>query len=133
MCRVLRITLYFFEFTVELESLERAAGTEVMIAVHSLVAKDKGLVQFLAMYLVAPQNMHSLLFKHCFHFAGSNLLFLPRTDSAVVIGVELENFWKLLLLSFGANVRRVDLTGVEVLNTASADLPLLWESLQIHS
>ena len=75
MCRVLRFTLYFFKFTVEPKSLERSAGIEIVVAACPLAAKDKGLMQFLAMCLVASQNMHSLLFKYCFHFTESNLLF----------------------------------------------------------
>ena len=92
MCGVLRIALYFFEFAVEPESLKGAAGAEVMIADCSLAAKDKGLVQSLAMCLVALQNMHSLLSRCHFHSARSNLLSLPRTDSAVVADIELEDF-----------------------------------------
>ena len=44
MCEVLRIALYFFEFAVELESLERVAGVEVIVAAHPLAAEDEGFV-----------------------------------------------------------------------------------------
>ena len=54
MCRVLRIALYFFEFTVESKSLEGVTGAEIIVTDHSLAAEDKGLVQFLAMYPAAP-------------------------------------------------------------------------------
>ena len=50
---------------------------------------------------------------------------MPRTEGAVVTGIELEDFWKLLLLGLRANVKGVDLAGVEVLDVASVDLPLL--------
>ena len=117
----------------EPESLERVAGIKVMMADHPLAAEDEGFVQSLAMCLVALQNMHSLLFKHHFHSARSNLLSLPRTEGAVVVGIELENFWKLLLLGLGADVEGVNLAGVEMLDAASADLPLLQKSSQVHS
>ena len=133
MCKVLRITLYFFEFAVEPESLEEVAGVKIMVADCPLAAKDKGFVQSLAMCPVASQNMHSLLFKHRFYSAGSNLLSLPRTKGAVVTGIELEDFWKLLLLGLEADVKGVDLARVEVLDVASADLPLLQEFSQVCS
>ena len=72
MCGVLRIALYFFEFVMEPKSLEGVAGAEVMVADCPLAAKDEGFVQSLAMCPVAPQNMHSLLFKHRFYSARSN-------------------------------------------------------------
>ena len=81
----------------------------------------------------APQNMHSLLSKHRFHSAGSNLPSLPRTESAVVASVELEDFWELLLLGLGVDAEGVDLAGVEVLDAAGADLPLLRESSWVRS
>ena len=124
-CRVLRIAFYFFEFAVEPKFLERVTGAEIIVADHPLAAKDEDLVQSLAMCPAAPQNIHSLLFKHYFHSARSNLPSLPRTESAVVVGIELEDFQELLLLDLEANVNRVGLAEVEVLNVASADLPLL--------
>ena len=92
MCKVLRITLYFFEFAVEPESLEEVAGVKIMVADCPLAAKVKGFVQSLAIYPVTLQNMHSLLSKHRFYSVRSNLPSLPRTESAVVMGVELEDF-----------------------------------------
>ena len=92
MCRVLRIALYFFEFTVEPKSLEGVTGAEIIVTDHPLAAEDKGLMQFLAMYLAAPQNIHSLLSKHHFRSAESNLPSLPRTEDAIVASVELEDF-----------------------------------------
>ena len=74
---------------------------------------------------VAPQNMHSLLSKHCFHSTGSNLISLPRTDSMIVAGIELEDFWELLLLNLEANAGEVDLAGIEILDATSVNLPLL--------
>ena len=133
MCRVLRIALYFFKFAVELKFLEEVAGAEVIVAARPLAVEDDGFVQFLAICLAAPQNMHSLLSKRRFHSAGSNLPSLPRTEGAVVAGVELEDFWKLLLLGLGVNAEGVDLAGVEVLDAASADLLLLRESSWVHS
>ena len=125
MCGVLRIALYFFEFVVESESLEGVTGAEVVVAARPLAAEDEGLVQSLAMCPAASQNIHSLLSKHRFHSAESNLPSLPRTEGAVVAGIELEDFWKLLLLGLGADAGGVDLAGVEVLNAAGADLLLL--------
>ena len=92
MCRVLRITLYFFKFTVEPKSLERVADAEVIVADHPLAIKDKGFVQSLTMCLAALQNMHSLLFKHRFHSARSNLPSLPRTKGMIVADIELKDF-----------------------------------------
>ena len=92
MCRVLRIALYFFKFAVEPKSLEGVTGAEVIVTNYPLAVKDEGLVQFLAMYPAAPQNIHSLLSKHRFRSAGSNLLSLPRTEDAVVASIELEDF-----------------------------------------
>ena len=45
----------------------------------------------------------------------------------IVIGIELENFWELLLLGLEADMEEVDLARVEVL-AAGADLSLksLW-------
>ena len=82
---------------------------------------------------VAPQNMHSLLSKRHFCSAGSNLPSLPRTESAVVAGIELEDFWELLLLDLEADAEGVDLARVKVLDAAGADLPLLQESSQVCS
>ena len=92
MCKVLKIALYFFEFTMQPKSLESMTGIGIVMAAHPLAAKDEGLMQSLAMCPVAPQNMHSLLSKHCFHSTGSNLTSLPRTDSMIVAGIELEDF-----------------------------------------
>ena len=117
----------------EPESLEGVAGAEVVVAAHPLAAEDEGFVQFLAICLAAPQNMHSLLSKHRFHSAGSNLPSLPSTKGAVVVGVVLEDFWELLLLGLEANAEGVDLAGIEVLDAAGVDLPLLRESSWIHS
>ena len=133
MCRVLRIAVYFFKFAVEPKSLEGVAGVEIMVVAHSLAAEDKGFMQFLAIYPAAPQNMHSLLSKHRFHSAGSNLPSLPRTESAVVIGIELKDFWELLLLDLEADAGGVNLAGIEVLDVASADLFLLRKSSWVHS
>ena len=69
--------------------------------------------------------MHSLLSRYCFHSIRSNLLSLPRTNGTVVTGIELENFWELLLLDLRAHAGGVDLAGVKILNIASVDLPLL--------
>ena len=117
----------------EPESLEEVAGVEVMATDRPLAAEDEGFVQSLAICLAAPQNMHSLLSKRRFHSAGSNLPSLPRTEGAVVAGVELEDFWKLLLLGLGVDAGGVDLAGVEVLNMVSVDLSLLWKFLQVYS
>ena len=43
MCRVLRITLYFFEPAVKLKFLKKVADTEVMISAYPLIAENKGL------------------------------------------------------------------------------------------
>ena len=80
MCEVLRIALYFFKFAVEPESLEGVAGVKIIVTDRPLAAKDEGFVQSLAIYPVTLQNMHSLLFKHHFYSARSNLLSLPRTE-----------------------------------------------------
>ena len=125
MCEVLRIAFYFFKFTVESKFLERVVDVEITVADHPLVAKDKDLVQSLAICLAASQNMHSLLSRYCFHSIRSNLLSLPRTNGTVVTGIELENFWELLLLDLRAHAGGVDLAGVKILNIASVDLPLL--------
>ena len=53
------------------------------------------------------------------------MLSLPRTNGTVVTGIELENFWELLLLDLRAHAGGVDLAGVKILNIASVDLPLL--------
>ena len=74
------------------EFLEEVAGIKVIVADHSLIAKDEGFVQSLAMCSAASQNMHSLLSKCRFHSAESNLSSLPRTEGAVVIDVELKDF-----------------------------------------
>ena len=58
---------------------------------------------------------------------------LPRTESAVVAGIELEDFWELLLLDLEADAEGVDLARVKVLDAAGADLPLLQESSQVCS
>ena len=79
----------------EPESLEEVAGVEVMATDRPLAAEDEGFVQSLAICLAVLQNMHSLLSKHCFHSARSNLPSLPRTESAVVADIELEDFWEL--------------------------------------
>ena len=117
----------------EPKSLERVADAEVIVADHPLAIKDKGFVQSLTMCLAALQNMHSLLFKHRFHSARSNLPSLPRTKGMIVADIELKDFWELLLLGLGANVDRVDFAGVEVLGAAITDLPLLWKSSRIYS
>ena len=117
----------------ELKFLENVADAGVVIAAHPLAADNEGLGQSFAIYLAASQNMHSLLSKHCFCSAGSNLPFLPRTESAVVVGVELKDFWKLLLLDLGANAGGVDFVEVEVLDIAGMNLPLLQKFLWVCS
>ena len=92
MCEVLRIALYFFEFAVESKSLEEVADAEIVVAAYPLAAEDEGLVQSLAMCPATLQNMHSLLSKCHFCSARSNLPSLPRTEGAVVAGIELEDF-----------------------------------------
>ena len=92
MCGVLRIALYFFEFALEPKFLEGVADAKVVMAHYLLAVKVKGLVQSLAMCLAVLQNMHSLLSKHHFHTAGSNLLSLPRTNGTVVVDIELKDF-----------------------------------------
>ena len=85
-CKVLMIALYFFKFTVKSKSLEKVEGIEDVVADHPLTAEDEGLVQFLAICLAAPQNMHSLRYHFC--FIKSNLLSLPRTKDTVVVSIE---------------------------------------------
>ena len=117
----------------ESKSLEEVADAEIVVAAYPLAAEDEGLVQSLAMCPATLQNMHSLLSKHRFHSAGSNLPSLPRTESAVVIGIELKDFWELLLLGLEADAGEVNLARIEVLDVASADLSLLRKSSWVHS